>query len=188
MTWTSSDPAIAIDGNTAKVTRPEGENKAVTLTAEISLEGASAGQTKEFPLTVVAEGPDVMTYISNAPATGQNGGMKIAGETENGFEVLHSNQPILYASKGTRSFGAAQIFRKGDGSFGAVASDGGSNGNLIFFTSEDLITYSGETLVSVPGVSSVSEVTAYMTAQIRFTRSLFRTLTEPYGSLKARIL
>ena len=158
VTWTSSDPAIAIDGNTAKVTRPEGENKAVTLTAEISLEGASAGQTKEFPLTVVAEGPDVMTYISNAPATGQNGGMKIAGETENGFEVLHSNQPILYASKGTRSFGAAQIFRKGDGSFGAVASDGGSNGNLIFFTSEDLITYSGETLVSVPGVSSVSEV------------------------------
>lgn len=55
VTWTSSDPAIAIDGNTAKVTRPEGENKAVTLTAEISLEGASAGQTKEFPLTVVAE-------------------------------------------------------------------------------------------------------------------------------------
>ena len=158
VSWTSSDPAITVDKTAAKVTRPEGSNKEVTLTATITLEGAQAPQTKEFPLTVLAAGQDVVTYISNAPATGQNGGMKIAGESGDSFEVLHSNQPILYASKGTKAFGAAQIFRKGDGSFGVVASDGGSNGNLIFFESKDLITYSNETLVSVPGISGIKAV------------------------------
>ena len=156
--WSSADPeVIAVEGNTAKVTRVDGENRKVTLTATVTLEGASEPRTKEFPLTVLAAGPDLLTYISNAPATGQNGGMKIAGEGDEGFSVLHSNQPVLYASKGTKSFGAAQIFRKADGSFGVVATDGGSNGNLIFFASEDLITYSDETLVAIPGVTGISD-------------------------------
>ena len=156
--WSSNDTeAIAIEGSTAKITRFDRENREVILTATVSLEGASEPQTKEFPLTVLAAGQDLLTYISNAPATGQNGGMKIAGEGDDGFSVLHSNQPVLYASKGTKSFGAAQIFRKADGSFGVVATDGGSNGNLIFFASEDLITYSDETLVAIPGVTGISD-------------------------------
>ena len=154
VTWESSDKAVITDDG--KVSRPEGENETVTLTATITLDGNT--RTKEFPLTVLAQGPDVLTYISDAPATGQNGGMKIAGESGDAFSVLHSDQPILYASKGTRSFGAAHIFRKADGSFGVVASDGGNNGNLIFFSSDDLITYSDEKLVSIPGVSSVKAV------------------------------
>lgn len=84
--------------------------------------------------------------------------MKIAQEDGDGFAVLHSNQPILYSSQGTRSFGAAQIFRKADGSFGVVATDGTSSGNLVFFDSEDLISYSNEKLVSVPGVSGIQSV------------------------------
>ncbi len=157
--WSSDDTeAIAIEGNIAKVTRFDGADREVTLTATVSLDGASESRTKEFPLTVLAAGQDLLTYISNAPATGQNGGMKIAGEGDEGFSVLHSDQPVLYASKGTKSFGAAQIFRKADGSFGVVATDGGSNGNLIFFASEDLITYSDETLVTIPGVKSISDV------------------------------
>ena len=157
--WSSADPeVIAVEGNTAKVTRADGENKKVTLTATITLEGASESQTKEFPLTVLAEGPDLLTYISNAPATGQNGGMKIAGEGDDSYVVLHSNQPVLYASKGTKSLSSAQIFREADGSFGVVAADGGNNGNLILFDSEDLITYSNERMLSVPGVAAVKKV------------------------------
>lgn len=156
--WSSSDPAIAINGTDAKVTRPDGENKAVTLTATVSLDGTTKTVIKEFPLTVLADGPDLLTYISNAPATGQNGGMKIAGESEGSYSVLHSNQPILYASKGTKSLSSAQIFRAADGSFGVVAADGGNNGNLVLFDSEDLITYSNERMISVPGVSAIKEV------------------------------
>ena len=156
--WSSNDPAITIDGTDAKVTRPDGENKAVTLTATVSLDGTTKTVTKEFPLTVLADGPDLLTYISNAPATGQNGGMKIAGESDGSYSVLHSNQPILYASKGTKSLSSAQIFRAADGSFGVVAADGGNNGNLILFDSKDLITYSNERMLSVPGVSAIKEV------------------------------
>lgn len=156
--WSSSDPAITVNGNTAAVTRADGANTEVTLTAVVSLEGTDRTVTKEFPLTVLAAGQDVVTYISSDPATGQDGGMKIAQEDGDGFAVLHSNQPILYSSQGTRSFGAAQIFRKADGSFGVVATDGTSSGNLVFFDSEDLISYSNEKLVSVPGVSGIQSV------------------------------
>ena len=157
--WSSNDSAIAIDdGTDAKVTRPDGENKAVTLTATVSLDGTDKTVTKEFPLTVLADGPDLLTYISDEPATGQNGGMKIAGESDGSYSVLHSNQPILYASKGTKSLSSAQIFRAADGSFGVVAADGGNNGNLILFDSKDLITYSNERMLSVPGVSAIKEV------------------------------
>lgn len=156
--WSSNDSAIAIDGTAAKVTRPDGANKAVTLTATVSLDGTDKTVTKGFPLTVLADGPDLLTYISNAPATGQNGGMKIAGESDGSYSVLHSNQPILYASAGTKSLSSAQIFRAADGSFGVVAADGGNNGNLILFDSKDLITYSNERMLSVPGVSAIKEV------------------------------
>lgn len=156
--WSSSDPAITVNGNIAEVTRADGTNTPVTLTATVSLAGTDRTVTKEFPLTVLAAGQDVVTYISSDPATGQDGGMKIAQEDGDGFAVLHSNQPILYSSQGTRSFGAAQIFRKADGSFGVVAADGTSSGNLVFFDSEDLISYSNEKLVSVPGVSGIQSV------------------------------
>ena len=70
--WSSNDTeAIAIEGSTAKVTRFDRENREVILTATVSLEGASEPQTKEFPLTVLAAGQDLLTYISNAPATGR---------------------------------------------------------------------------------------------------------------------
>ncbi len=158
VTWTSNDEAITVDGNTGKVTRADGENTPVTLTATVSLAGTDKTVEKEFPLTVLAEGLDLLTYISNEPATGQNGGMKIAGESDGSYSVLHSNQPILYASKGTKSLSSAQIFRAADGSFGVVAADGGNNGNLILFDSKDLITYSNERMLSVPGVSAIKEV------------------------------
>lgn len=157
VTWTSNNEAITVNGNTGKVTRAD-ENTPVTLTATVSLAGTVKTMTKEFLLTVLAEGPDLLTYISNAPATGQNGGMKIAGESDDSYSVLHSNQPILYASKGTKSLSSAQIFRKADRSFGVVAADGGNNSNLILFDSADLITYSNERMLSVPGVAAIKAV------------------------------
>src|SRR5699024_10732823 len=39
VTWTSNDEAITVDGNTGKVTRADGENTPVTLTATVSLAG-----------------------------------------------------------------------------------------------------------------------------------------------------
>ncbi|QKX16101.1 LamG-like jellyroll fold domain-containing protein [Microbulbifer sp. YPW1] len=53
--WTSSNPnAISVDGDTGVVTRPEGADSEVTLTATLSLNGAQ--QVKTFNATVKSTG------------------------------------------------------------------------------------------------------------------------------------
>lgn len=102
VTWkVTKGNAIAIEKNTAVVTRGK-ENAEVTLTATIKVEGAKADGTKAFPLTVIAKGNDIVTYVSSkAPSNiesegyGLQGGMKMAAEGKDGYKVLHKDQPIL---------------------------------------------------------------------------------------------
>ncbi len=56
ITWKSTNPAVAIEDNTAKVTRPAAgeENVSGTLTATISYGSEPVTDTKEFPITVLA--------------------------------------------------------------------------------------------------------------------------------------
>ena len=90
--WETSDASVITkDG---KVKRSD-ENKTVTLTATIKVNGASKNGTKEFPLTVIAKGANIAAYVSNEPVVAQNGGMKIALQKEGEYEALHKDQPIL---------------------------------------------------------------------------------------------
>ena len=151
--WLSSnEAALTADG---KVHRTE-ENQAVTLTASLTVDGQTTAQ--EFPLVVLAAGQDVLTYVSNAPAVGQNGGMKIAAGTGNGFRALHKDQPILYTSKGAKAYVSPQIFRKADGTFGMIAADGGNNGSVLLYDSEDLISYTNERVCALPGIGSIEKL------------------------------
>ena len=155
ITWKSSDAKVI--ANDGKVTRADGSNKAVTLTATLSLSGKTT--TKDFALTVIAAGEDIVSYISSSPATGQSGGMKVAVKGEDGYTALNGDQPILYSAQSARAFSTAKIFRKADGkSFGVVASDGGSNGNVVLYDSEDLITYSNERIVTLSGVGIIAKL------------------------------
>ncbi len=153
ITWTSDQPEAVT--NEGKVTRTE-ENQAVTLTAEIT-DGEKVSR-KEFPLVVLAAGQDVLTYVSDAPAVGQKGGMKLAAETGDGYMVLHKDQPVLYTAKGAKAFVSPQIFRKADGTFGVIAADGGNSGSVLIYDSEDLITYTNEKVCSLPGVTSIAKL------------------------------
>lgn len=163
ISWDSSNGAVVtVAGSTAKVTRPKTNTK-VTLTATLSL--GTATETKEFSLVVLAQGASVVTYVSNDPAlttdglTGQKGGMKIAAEAEDGsYTVLHKNQPILYTALGAKAYAAPALFRMADGTFGLVAADGGSNGNILLYTSDDLIDYANERQVALPGLSSIRKL------------------------------
>ena len=159
--WTSSNPdVIANDGT---VTRPAA-NTDVTLTATLSLEGTEE-VTKEFKVTVLAQGGNVATYVSNDPGLntdalrGQIGGMMLAAEDENGtYEVLHKEQPIMYTAKGAKAYVSPQIFRKADGTFGMIAADGGNNSRVFLYNSDDLITYTDEKEVTLNGVSNISKL------------------------------
>lgn len=155
--------AIEIKDGKAVVTRGEG-NAEVTLVATIKVEGATKDGTKEFPLTVVGKGTGVAAYVSSKAPTniesegyGFQGGMKLAEEGKEGYEVLHKDQPILYSSIGAKKYAAPTIFRKADGSFGMIASDGGS-GTVIVYDSKDLTTYENQRSAVLP-VNKIEKMT-----------------------------
>lgn len=155
--------AIEIKDGKAVVTRGE-ENAEVTLVATIKVEGATKDGTKEFPLTVVGKGTGVAAYVSSKAPTniesegyGFQGGMKLAEEGKEGYEVLHKDQPILYSSIGAKKYAAPTIFRKADGSFGMIASDGGS-GTVIVYDSKDLTTYENQRSAELP-VNKIEKMT-----------------------------
>ena len=159
--WTSSNESVIENDGT--VHRPDA-NTDVTLTATLMLDGTD-NVTKEFKVTVIAKGGNVATYVSNDPGLntdalrGQKGGMMIAAEDENGtYNVLHKEQPIMYTAQGAKAYVSPQIFRKADGSFGMIAADGGNNGRVFLYNSEDLITYTGETAVTLDGISNISKL------------------------------
>lgn len=154
---------IEIKDGKAVVTRGE-ENAEVTLVATIKVEGATKDGTKEFPLTVVGKGTGVAAYVSSKAPTniesegyGFQGGMKLAEEGKEGYEVLHKDQPILYSSIGAKKYAAPTIFRKADGSFGMIASDGGS-GTVIVYDSKDLTTYENQRSAVLP-VNKIEKMT-----------------------------
>lgn len=158
-----SGDAIEIKDGKAVVTRGE-ENAEVTLVATIKVEGATKDGTKEFPLTVVGKGTGVAAYVSSKAPTniesegyGFQGGMKLAEEGKEGYEVLHKDQPILYSSIGAKKYAAPTIFRKADGSFGMIASDGGS-GTVIVYDSKDLTTYENQRSAVLP-VNKIEKMT-----------------------------
>ena len=160
VTWSSSNSdAITPAG---AVTRGK-ENVDVTLTATLKMDGAT-DVTKEFKLVVLAEGGNVASYVSNDKALstdglkGQKGGMKLAAEGEDGYEALHKDQPIMYTAEGAKAYVSPYIFRKVDGTFGMAAADGGNNGKVFFYNSEDLTTYTDETEVTLPGISNISKL------------------------------
>ena len=56
----------------------------------------------------------------------------------------------MYTAQGAKSYVSPQLFRKADGtSFGMIAADGGNNNRVFLYNSEDLITYTDETVVAL---------------------------------------
>ena len=152
ITWTSSDEAALT--NDGKVTRGS-KNKEVTLTATID------GEDKDFKVVVLSEGEDVVTYVSNNPAVGQDSGMKIAAGKFGSFTALHKNQPIMYTGLGSKAYQSPVVLRAADGkSFYMVAADGPS-GNLIVYETKDLINYSNERLIETgSSASNIKDIDA----------------------------
>lgn len=162
VSWSSSNEAVL--SSAGAVTRPD-TNTEVTLTATLTMDGASMSVEKVFTLTVLAKGGNVASYVSNDPdlstdgLKGQVGGMKLAAESEDGYEALHKDQPIMYTAKGAKAYVSPYIFRKADGeSFGLIAADGGNNNTLLLYDSEDLITYENERELQIEGIANVAKL------------------------------
>ena len=85
--------------------------------------------------------------------------MMIAAENEEGtYDVLHKEQPIMYTAQGAKAYVSPQVFRKADGTFGMIAADGGNNNKVFLYNTDDLITYTGETAVTLSGIANISKL------------------------------
>lgn len=176
ITWSSSDPSVLSDDGKI-VSRPAaGEgNAAVTLTAVIAKSGEQV--EKSFQVEVLEEYYGyVYGYI-----TGDNdrtGSLHLAyGRDGRSFTALNSNAGIHFAkndpSNGDKTlstgirFTEIALFRKADGSFGLAAPQGKDTKKIYLYDSEDLITYTNETLLAAnTAVGAVSDVVVRYDASI----------------------
>ncbi|WP_250463303.1 LamG-like jellyroll fold domain-containing protein [Microbulbifer litoralis] len=115
--WTSSDPAaITIDGDTGVVTRPQGADALVTLTAELRLNGAQA--TRTFEATVLSNDlPSPVASYGFEQTLGEATGNFGSGTTVGATIDEPAESSIAYAEG---VVGQAAVF---DGRTGVVLPD-----------------------------------------------------------------
>ncbi len=157
ITWASSDTSVmSNDGKIVKRSAVGAGSQKVTLTATISKGGKSA--TKIFDISIMEEAYGyVMGYV-----TGDNdrtGSLHLAySQDGKNFTALNGNSGVLYAKNDTGNgnknlstgvrYTGTYLFRQADGKFGVVAPQGKDKKRVYLYTSEDLLTYTGEKLLS----------------------------------------
>ncbi len=157
ITWKSSDSTwMSDDGKLQKRPSVGKGTQKVTLTATISKGDKSAEKTFDIHIMEEAYGY-IMGYV-----TGNNdrtGSLHLAysqdGKT---FTALNGNSGVLYAkintNDGTRNlstgirYTGTYLFREADGTFGLVAPQGKNQKSVYLYESEDLLTFTGERLLS----------------------------------------
>ena len=166
ITWKSSDTEWMTDDGKIEKRPATGEGRhEVTMTATISKDGKSA--EKEFKIEIMEEAYGyIMSYV-----TGDNdrtGSLHLAySQDGKNFTALNGNSGILYAKNdtndGTRNlstgvrYTGTYLFRKSDGTFGLVAPQGKNKKSVYLYESEDLLTFTGEKLLSTNGSANISE-------------------------------
>ncbi|MDO4563107.1 MAG: family 43 glycosylhydrolase [Clostridia bacterium] len=177
ITWTSSDESVistaekqndGYDNTPAGVVTRGEDDKTVTLTATISLNGKSV--TKNIPVTVKAAAPQVelAAYIYAYFRGSVNGEQEIqqihiAGSRDGlNWTDLNGNFPIITSTMGTKGLRDPYLIRSPEGDkFFLIATDLDANGSqwtqygtngsqyLMVWESEDLINWSEQRMVKV---------------------------------------
>ncbi|MDD6617637.1 MAG: family 43 glycosylhydrolase [Clostridiales bacterium] len=165
ITWESSDTEWMTDDGKIEKRPATGEGShEVTMTATISKDGKSA--EKKFKIEIMEEAYGyIMGYV-----TGDNdrtGSLHLAySQDGKNFTALNGNSGILYAKNDTNDgtknlstgvrYTGTYLFRKADGTFGLVAPQGKNKKSVYLYESEDLLTFTGEKLLSTNGSANIS--------------------------------
>ena len=150
VTWKvkQGSKGLAVDGDTATVTRTADDQKA-TLVAEFTLDGRT--RSKEYPIRVIGNGGALATYPRGtdkgdiANSRSQAVTIAVADSLRDVYTPLNDGRPVLYPDYDTKQYArlsTAVTFRMADGSFGIVGGDANSPSNWIwFFTTKDFIHF-----------------------------------------------
>lgn len=168
VSWASSKPAVI--SSSGAVTRAS-TDVPVTLTATFTRDGAST--SRAFDVTVL-EGD-----------TAQLGGYIVGGNTDRTdvlhlatsadgatFTAVNNGRGVLYPTLSSRKLGNPELFRTPGGDFKLLAPVDSSSTQMFLFDTTDLVTYTGERLVTLPMAATRTQV-AYdngiLAYRIRFT-------------------
>ena len=160
VTWSSSDAAVVAPDGT--VTRGASAQQ-VTLTATFALDGLTTerlyevtvlatdvGRVGAYTVTGGTTRTDVLHLATLDPAdTG------LAGAA---YSPLLSGRGVLYPTLGSARIGAPSLFRTPAGGFGLLATQATASAQVLVYDSADLVTYTGERLVTLPVVPASVDV------------------------------
>ncbi len=193
--WTGND-LITKDG---KVTRPDQDTE-VTLKAVFSAQGIEAekeykvtvaGKTAGYLATYVAKyehnvGPEFAEYpahkyegfnplpsydYSRYSDNARTDVMFYALSEDSGktFQALNSDKAVLYPT-GKLQMGSPSLFRKADGTYGAIASVNNTQPQIILWDSEDLLFFKNQRTITLnsQGIAVKSPKVTYDNASQKY--------------------
>jgi GH43 family beta-xylosidase len=157
VTWASSDPGVvAADGTVTRGARA----RAVTLTATFALGGLTT--TRDYPVTVLAQDAGRLgTYVAAGGTTRTDVLHLATSDDGTAYTALNNGRGVLYPTLAGSRLGAPEVFRKPDGSYGLVATVRGTPSQVYLFDSADLLTWTGERVVTVAPLAASRVHVAY---------------------------
>lgn len=150
VSWASSAPAVVDpDGTVTRGAAPQ----QVTLTATFALDGRTTERSYEVTV-LAADVGRVGAYTVTGGTTRTDvlhlATVDAAGATE--YTPVLSGRGVLYPTLGSARFGSPSLFRTPDGTFGLLATQATGSAQVFVYDSVDLVTYTGERLVTLPVV------------------------------------
>ncbi|WP_249283480.1 LamG-like jellyroll fold domain-containing protein, partial [Ligaoa zhengdingensis] len=127
------------------------ENEPVVLRATVELDGQSESFLYENLILKDRFTGFLMSYFDSSNDTG---GIRL-GYSYDGVNwiPLKGGEPVVKAEIGTRRLRDPNIFRRKDGTFGIVATQGWDNPEIYAWDTNDLITFTNERLLRIQGVT-----------------------------------
>lgn len=164
--WTTSNKAALTDKG--KVTRPaKGKDDVkVTLTARVTYDDGQEKLTadKKFSVIVLAEEYGyLMAYTNSEERVDLGNSLHLAYSTDGSeYTALNSNTGICFANNkgGSKNnnpnvLTSTFIFKKADGTYGLMATNGNSNKYVYVFDSVDLVNFTNERKLTLSDKTNV---------------------------------
>ncbi|PWG59161.1 family 43 glycosylhydrolase [Bifidobacterium catulorum] len=150
ITWQVVDGAnaIAIDGDTARITRAK-DDVTAKLKATFTVDAKTSSKT--FDVRVIGEGGHLAVYPRGTDtATKENSrsqavNLAAADKADGTFTPLNNGQPVVYPQYDNKTYArmaSVLTFRMADGSVGILGEDANKPSNWMwFFTTKDFIHF-----------------------------------------------
>ena len=145
--WSVADGHAEIVDNVIWKTEGAAENEPLTLRFDASLEKLQEQKAVSGLILKDAYVAQLMSYFTNSD---DSRGMKLSYTYDlKNFMPLNNGKAVVKMESGSKRMRDPSIFRRKDGAFGVVSTQGWDNPSIYFVDSPDLCSFENERLVPV---------------------------------------